>query len=399
MLTPKFEGMPQELRHLSRWVTHRAKCPYDPSRPRSRASVTDPFTWGSFSQAEASYDEGGRDGVGFVLAADGVVGIDLDHVVFNGVPKPAALELLEGIGAQFVELSPSATGLHAWGRWAEPFPGRRGRLNDISIEVYSRERYLTMTGHTLPGRDGPLAALDMAPLFDRLGSRNATPQKTPEDNRRAQTTLESHLLSSVGCSATTPAHEGERNRCLFELARRLKAAKPDATDGERRALVQQWISANYANIRTKSLAVSLDDFERSWRSVKYVPGETLSAVLAGIDLHAPLPPALAKIGYGNSEAPLLHICAALQARAVNEPFFVTSRIAASLLGHCDHSTAAAMLRQFVRDGVLQLISKGAGRTASRYRMKVTTGASIAHGCGAVEQTALDESSLSRTQLK
>lgn len=369
MLTPKFEGMPQELRHLSRWVTHRAKCPYDPSRPRSKASVTDPLTWGSFSQAVASYDEGGCDGVGFVLAADGVVGIDLDHVVFNGVPKPAALELLEGIGAQFVELSPSATGLHAWGRWPEPFPGRRGRLNDISIEVYSRERYLTMTGYPLPGRGGPLAPLNMAPLFDRLGSRNATPQRTPEDNRGVQTTLENHLLSSVGCSATTPRHEGERNRCLFELARRLKATKPNANDAERRALVQEWLVAHYATIRTKSLAVSLDDFERAWGSVKFIPGHALNSALDGVNMHAPLPPALAKKGYGPFEAPLLHVCAALQDRAGDEPFFITSRVAASLLGHIDHSTAAAMLRQFVRDGVLQLVSKGSGRIASRYRMQ------------------------------
>lgn len=371
MLAPVFEAMPADLRTRPRWVTWRGqKVPYDPSRPSSKASVTDPATWGSFAQAEAAYCEGGRDGVGHVLAGDGVVGIDLDHVVDNGVPVPAALELLDTVGAQFIELSPSGTGLHAWGYWPEAFPGRRGRIGDVAIEIYSRERYLTVTGHPLPGKDGPLVPLDLGPLFDRLGAERVTPQKTPEDTRGQQTTLECHLLSSVGCPATTPGHEGERNRCLFELARRLKAVKPEATDTERRTLVQQWLQANYSSIRTKSLAVSLDDFERAWRSVKFIPGETLATVLAGVNLHAPLTPEWAARGYGPFEAPLLHVCAALQAHEGDgRPFFITARVAAGLLGHADHSTAAAMLRQFVRDGVLELVTKGSGRVASRYRMR------------------------------
>lgn len=368
MLSPEFQAMPQELRRVHRWVTHRAKCPYDPSVLNKKASVTDPSTWGSFSQAEASFQEGGHDGVGFVLAGDGVVGIDLDHVVVDAVPIPAAVELLVCIGAQYVELSPSATGLHAWGLWPEPFPGRRGKLGEISVEVYSRERYLTMTGHPLSAKCGPLVPLSLGPLFDRLESRSAIPQ-------RQRKTTEGHSVGSavsVGLlsdPATVPLHEGERNRALFELARRLKAAKTDASEVERRALVQQWHKAHYEVIRTKAFSVSWDDFERAFRSVRVLPGETMTRLLTNVNLHAPLPPSLIAMGYGPHEAPLWHACRALQMHAGDDPFYISSRTAAELMGHSDHKSAAAMLRTFVRDGVLQLVSKGAGRVASRYRME------------------------------
>ncbi|WP_234263083.1 hypothetical protein [Hydrogenophaga sp. NFH-34] len=372
MLAPAFEAMPAELRACPRWVTHRAKVPFDPSHPRSKASVTDPATWGAFGQAEAAYGEGGRDGVGFVLAGDGVVGIDLDHVVDDGVTEPAALELLDAVGAEYVELSPSGTGLHAWGRWSEAFPGRRGRLDGLSVEVYSRERYLTVTGHPLPGKAGPLVPLDLAPLFDRLGAERATPQRQ-QKTTQCHSVVSADSVVSVGLvsePATAPLHEGERNRALFELARRLKAARPEASESERRALVQQWHKAHYAVIRTKAFSVSWDDFERAFRSVRILPGETMARLLAGANLHAPLPPALVAKGYGPHEAPLWHACRALQAHAGDEPFFIGSRTAAELLGHADHKAAAAMLRAFVRDGVLELVSKGAGRVASRYRMRV-----------------------------
>lgn len=372
MLVPDFKSMPPELRNLNRWVTHRAKCPYDPSMPNSKASVTDPNTWGGFAQVEASFREGGYDGVGFVLAGDGFVGIDLDHVATDGVPLSAAMELLDSIGAQYVEVSPSGTGLHAWGLWPDSFPGRRGKLGEISVEVYSRERYLTMTGQALTCKNGPLVPLTLESLFDGLTQRSVDPQ-------RQRKTSESHSAVSAASAvsvgllsdpATVPLHEGDRNRTLFELARRLKAIKPDATEVERRTLVQQWHKAHYAVIRTKAFSVSWDDFERAFRSVRVLPGETMAKLLADVNLQAPLPAILMEMGYGAHEAPLWHACRALQMNAGDEPFFISSRTAATLMGHSDHKVAAAMLRSFVRDGVLQLVSMGAGRVASRYRMKV-----------------------------
>lgn len=366
MLKPIFEAMPGELRALPRWVTHQAKCPYDPAAIRRKASVADPASWGSFQQAEAAYIEGGRDGVGFVLDGDGVVGIDLDHVVTDGRPDAAALVLLNRIGCQYIEISPSGTGLHGWG-YGPNIGGRRGKLDGLHVELYSARRYLTCTGHVL--QIGPLVQMPgfaaVADALRNVGS-SLTPQKTTEVLLKP---TDGHLLlSSVGCHATTPQREGQRNRCLFELARRAKARWPDATREERRSLVRQWHAAHYAVIGTKALTVSLDDFERSWNAVRHAPGEALASAMAGVDLHAPLPTHVRDMGYGPHDAMLWHICSALQAHAGEAPFFVSARIAATLMGHSDHSTAAAMLRAFVADGVLQLVSKGSGRYASRYRM-------------------------------
>jgi len=56
MLTPIFENIPPELKDLNQWVVWKdAKIPYDPCAVNSKASVTDPGSWGSFEQAKAAY--------------------------------------------------------------------------------------------------------------------------------------------------------------------------------------------------------------------------------------------------------------------------------------------------------------------------------------------------------
>lgn len=164
-----------------------------------------------------------------------------------------------------------------------------------------------------------------------------------------------------------PTGEDERNRCIFELARRIKGERPNATREELRGIMQEWRRLALPAIATKPFSVSWADFERAWRSVKHPHGDTLRAALEGVNLQAPLPEHFSTLGYGEHEAPLLHVCIALQAHAGNAPFFIGARTAAELLGHRDHSTAAAMLRAFVADGALELVKAGSGKVASRYR--------------------------------
>ena len=67
MLQPKFENFPKELQRHDQWVVWKGKkIPYDPTRLNSKANVNDPYSWGSFNQADAAYSEGGWLGVGFV---------------------------------------------------------------------------------------------------------------------------------------------------------------------------------------------------------------------------------------------------------------------------------------------------------------------------------------------
>ena len=156
-LTPEFAAMPEQLRAEPRWVVWKgAKLPFCAGAVNGMASVTSPGDWASFGQAQSAFEEGGYLGMGFVLNDDGIVGIDLDKCVDAGRPAASALSLLDRIGCQYIELSPSATGLRGFG-FGEPIVGAKGQQDGVSVELYSSKRYLTVTGHSI--REGPLVPL------------------------------------------------------------------------------------------------------------------------------------------------------------------------------------------------------------------------------------------------
>ena len=73
---------PEELRALPQWVARGRepgdKVPVDPRTGRN-ASVTDPTTWGTFTEAQAAVRQFDLQGVGIVFTAkDSFVGVDLD---------------------------------------------------------------------------------------------------------------------------------------------------------------------------------------------------------------------------------------------------------------------------------------------------------------------------------
>jgi len=58
----------------------------------------------------------------------------------------------------------------------------------------------------------------------------------------------------------------------------------------------------------------------------------------------------------------------LQAHHGDAPFFISARQAGDVLG-IHFTDASKMMAALVTDGVLQLVSKGVGKVASRYRFK------------------------------
>jgi hypothetical protein len=166
-LSVNFFNVPADLKNLDRWVcwsltSDGKKIPYDPKTINSRASSTDSTTWSTFTEAETAYQErvgeyDAYDGIGFVLNGDGIVGVDLDQCVSNGTPRQEALALLDEIGANYVEISPSGTGLRAFGYADNLEKGRIGKLNELKVELYTNSRYLTFTGHPLKNK--PLSYL------------------------------------------------------------------------------------------------------------------------------------------------------------------------------------------------------------------------------------------------
>ena len=151
------EVVPAELRARDRWIRHLQK------RPMAVGgwwvSVTDASHWSTYQDAA---DSPHGDGLGFVLNGDGVICIDLDDCVTDGVPNVLARDLLRSLPKTYVEFSPSGHGLHVWG-FGHLEAGRKFVRNGLKVEVYPNGRYLTVTGRAY--RSAPFAMLDVSKLL------------------------------------------------------------------------------------------------------------------------------------------------------------------------------------------------------------------------------------------
>lgn len=150
-------SLPTALTQRDRWVLHdRRKVPRQINN--APASSTNPETWTSFDLA--SQAARGR-GLGFVLNGDGIACIDLDKCFANRTLEPWAAKIVAEAGRTYIEVSPSGTGLHIWGK-AHVGKGFRSE----SVEVYDRGRYMTVTGK--PWMDAPLRVQSIQHIVDDL---------------------------------------------------------------------------------------------------------------------------------------------------------------------------------------------------------------------------------------
>ncbi len=149
------EGIPGELKKRPQWVCWRyaldskgrfTKHPYNPRTGRM-ASHSDLMTWSRFETVFEAYESGagGYDGVGFVFCSgDPYTGVDLD-----GCRNPESGEVeawaaeIAALLDSYTELSPSGKGLHIVVEGKVP-----KALKLPYIEMYSIERFFTMTGHS-----------------------------------------------------------------------------------------------------------------------------------------------------------------------------------------------------------------------------------------------------------
>jgi putative DNA primase/helicase len=154
---PNIENIPELLAERPQWVNWRleerdgkeTKVPYTPGTLR-RASSTDLMTWRTFSEALEAYErsEPPYDGIGFVFcSADPLAGIDLDGCrdPETGTIEPWAQKIIADASEGYVEVSPSGTGVHiiVEGRV------RDGGMRRGPVEMYSRDRFFTITGGVL----------------------------------------------------------------------------------------------------------------------------------------------------------------------------------------------------------------------------------------------------------
>lgn len=168
-------------------------------------------------------------------------------------------------------------------------------------------------------------------------------------------------------ATSVPKGHGDRNRALFDYARTLKATHPDASYAVRRHWVSEWYERHKEKIATKDIAVCLDDFERAWEAIHSPRGSTLQAVLAN---PKEPPESLSALGYGEQGRRLCTLLYTLhqhqQTDFQNDLVILGCRKAAELIG-ADKNEANRMLRTLKRDNVIELVERGAGVRASRWR--------------------------------
>jgi len=169
--------IPQALKDAPRWAIWKAepkpqrdgtvkldKVPYRSFRPFVHAKSNDPASWSTFEAAYAAYNDRantGADGLLFALG-DGHAAVDLDDAVVpaTGAPTPEAREVIDlidsyaersvsGMGVRIFAFGPEVKGIHFGSR-----------------EIYSRYRFMTVTGQHISGtseqvehRELPLDAL------------------------------------------------------------------------------------------------------------------------------------------------------------------------------------------------------------------------------------------------
>lgn len=168
------------------------------------AGASTGHSWWSLERALRAHEDslGVTAGIGFLLTVDddvglpshGIVALDLDHCVFGGIIEPWAQEIISRAGS-YAEISPSGNGVRIFllGTVARDWVN-----NDQGIEVYGghSRRYVTVTGHRLPGTpENVQAAPDgffewLEATYQKTSTQLAAvdidvPELLPEDQRPA----------------------------------------------------------------------------------------------------------------------------------------------------------------------------------------------------------------------
>ena len=127
-----------------RWT----KVPKD-ARTGRNASVSDRRTWAPAATALDGVERHGHDGIGLVLTEEaGIIGIDLDDCINDaGLLSPLAAEIIS-YGETYAEVSPSGNGIRLFvlGKIDRPL-----KDDKAGVEVYAKDRYLTITGNHIDG--------------------------------------------------------------------------------------------------------------------------------------------------------------------------------------------------------------------------------------------------------
>jgi hypothetical protein len=211
------EGIPEELRALSRWVPWRyewkpdkkgggtwAKVPLSAKTGRA-ADCNKPGSWGTFEHSLKLLEAGIADGIGFAFADGGYVGLDLDghRDPATGTLTPFAQLVLAAFDT-YSEVSASGTGVKLIARGALP-PDAPKKVAALGVELFDRG-FFALTGHAVPGK--PSTVTDFQPAFgahlsDLLNGTDRTKPNTQKGLKTVAPACEP-VPGSPGAPAAVP---------------------------------------------------------------------------------------------------------------------------------------------------------------------------------------------------
>lgn len=163
MLVPTFQAphrVPTALKHMRNWLCWRLIQKPEDKKPRkvpfyaggalreSQGSESDRAQLASYDEAVQAAQRSGHTGVGFALLADsGIVALDFDNCVSNGVIDPNVLTL---VTPTYAEISPSGTGIRAFMRGAlVSRKDTKAERGPFAVEVFGNTGFVTVTGNVL----------------------------------------------------------------------------------------------------------------------------------------------------------------------------------------------------------------------------------------------------------
>jgi hypothetical protein len=165
----KFADHLTPLKALSHWILWRYNSDKSKKEPYSPITgylidPTNPKNGTSYEVAIKAYQNGGFDGIGFILSKEtGLIGLDFDWKGRKGEGIPQCVnDILHKLGS-YAEVTPSGKGIRIWfcGVLPQGLPIERGYGKTdlepgVSIEVYHSKSYFTVTEKPVEGYNQPI---------------------------------------------------------------------------------------------------------------------------------------------------------------------------------------------------------------------------------------------------
>jgi primase-polymerase (primpol)-like protein len=159
MIADTLTNIPASLKARRQWICWKYKkkdngdITKPPVSPHTgyTASATDPANWVGFDEAVAASKRFNLPGVGFALSPDdNLTGGDLDDCWNDNQELSDTARRVLDLAETYAERSPSGKGLRLI--WEGKVPAAV-KCDDLGIEMYGTDRYLTITGQCIENAD------------------------------------------------------------------------------------------------------------------------------------------------------------------------------------------------------------------------------------------------------